>query len=252
MKRILTAVILILPIALLVVANAYGVNWITSCSFSHTNNDDVIVFPGQPGASHNHTYVGARSNNASSTVQSMQASGTTCAMAGDTSGYWVPSSQYSVHTSKGYLFYYTGSPNVRAFPPGLRMIVRWTTPGNRILFKCGPGSNPETRVPPASCSSGMFVPVVTFPNWSDGRLDSPDHLSHMSYSRDATHTIELPRIKAYARTAVPAGQPINSSFSSGDYTTYHMDFFNAWNASELQRFIDMCMKTGRNCGTNPQ
>jgi hypothetical protein len=97
----------------------------------------------------------------------------------------------------------------------------------------------------------MFVPVVTFPNWWNGRdLDSPDHISHMSYSRTATHSIELPRIKAYARTAVPTNMPINSTFSSGNYTTYHIDFFNAW--KDLQKFIDMCMKTGRNCGTNPQ
>lgn len=243
-------ILLVLPV-LVVVSIASAANWITTCSFSHTNNDDVIVFPRLPGASHNHTYVGARSNNAFSTVASMQASGTTCGMAGDTSGYWEPTPSYPIHSSKGFLFYYTGSSNVRAFPPGLRMIVRWT--GGHIRFKCGPGSNTETLAPPASCSSGMVVTVTDFPRYWNGRdLDSPDHLSHMSYSRDAAHPIELPRIKAYGRHAVPAGQPINFTFSSGNYTTYHLDFFNAWNQSELQRFIDKCMKTGANCGVNPQ
>ena len=237
--------------AAIVVGVASGVNWITTCSFSHTNTDDVIVFPNQPGASHNHTYVGARSNNAFSTVASMQASGTTCGMKGDTSGYWEPTSNYPIHSSKGFLFYYTGSANVRAFPPGLRMIVRHS--GGHIRFKCGPGSNPETLAPPTSCSSGMLVMVVEFPRYWNGRdLDSADHISHMSYSRSSAYPVELPRIKAYARHAVPAGQPINLQLSSGNYSTYHMDFFNAWNQAELQRFIDRCMKTGTNCGTNPQ
>lgn len=215
--------VFVLPLAI-VVPLAFAADVIVGCKQSHFNNDDMIVFPGQPGASHRHQYVGARSNNAFSTVQSMIASGTTCDRASDTAGYWAPSflAGYSIHPTRGALFYYTF--NGTQFPAGLKMIVRWTTPGNRVLFKCGPGSNTETRTPPASCGSGMFVPVVTFPTWWDGRLDSPDHLSHMSYSRDATHTRQLPKLKVYWRIAVPAGVPIDSRVSSGDYTTFHLDF----------------------------
>lgn len=72
----------------------------------------------------------------------------------------------------------------------------------------------------------------------------------MSYTRAATHSVELPRIKAYIRHAVGTG-PIDFTLASGPYYTYHLDFLNAWVPSELQRFIDQCMKTGRNCGTNP-
>lgn len=224
--RKLIALLALIVIPLVVVTAAYAADVIVGCKQSHFNNDDVIVFPGQPGASHRHQYAGARSNNAFSTVASMKASGTTCDRASDTAGYWAPSfnAGYSIHPNRGALFYYTF--NGAQFPEGLKMIVRWTTPGNRVLFKCGPGSNPETRTPPASCSSGMFVPVVTFPTWWDGRLDSPDHLSHMSYSRTATHTRQLPKLKVYWRIAVPAGAPINSDVSSGNYTTFHLDFFS--------------------------
>lgn len=224
MKR-LSLLLLILP-ALVIVASALAADAIIGCKQSHFNNDDVIVFPGQPGASHRHQYAGARSVNAFSTVQSMIASGTTCDRASDTAGYWAPSfnAGYPIHPSKGALFYYTF--NGTQFPAGLKMIVRWSTPGNRVLFKCGPGSNPETRTPPASCSSGMFVPVVSFPTWWDGRLDSSDHLSHMSYSQTSTHTRRVPKLKVYWRIAVPPGAPINTALSSGDYTTFHLDFFS--------------------------
>lgn len=224
MKRLLAFLALVAVPVLVMVTAAFAADAIIGCKQSHFNNDDVIVFPGQPGASHRHQYVGARSNNAFSTVATMKASGTTCDRSTDTAGLWAPAflAGYPIHPSKGSLSYYTF--NGTQFPEGLKMIVRWTTPGNRILFKCGPGSNTETRTPPASCGSGMLVPVITFPTWWDGRLDSPDHLSHMSYSRDATHTRQLPKLKVYWRIAVPSGAPINSNVSSGDYTTFHLDY----------------------------
>jgi opacity protein-like surface antigen len=226
MKRLLLALIVLVP-ALVIVSAAFAADAIIGCKESHRNYDDLIMFPGQPGASHQHVYAGARSNNAFSTVASMRASGTTCDDPRDLAGYWGPTfvAGYPIHPNKGALFYYTFN-GTRGFPAGLRMIVRWTTPGNRVLFKCGPGSNPETRTPPASCSSGMLVPVVTFPQWWDGRLDSPDHLSHMSYSQTSTHNRRLPKLKVYWRIAVPAGAPINSNLSSGNYTTFHLDFFS--------------------------
>ena len=222
MRRLLILALVAVP--LIVVASAYAADVIIGCKQSHINNDDMIVFPGQPGASHQHVYAGARQNNAFSTWQTLKASGTTCDRASDTAGYWAPTftAGYPIHPSKGALFYYTF--NGTQFPEGLKMIVRWTTPGNRVLFKCGPGSNTETRTPPASCSSGMLVPVVTFPTWWDGRLDSPDHLSHMSYSQTSTHNRRLPKLKVYWRIAVPAGAPINSNLSSGNYQTFHLDF----------------------------
>jgi hypothetical protein len=262
MKRILP-LLLVLPLALIAATVALGANWIVTCSQSHINNDDPIVFPNQPGVSHTHLYVGARNTDAFSTPSSLRAGGTTCGMAGDTSGYWEPKPlNYNLHPNGGALFYYSGSASVRPFPDGLRMIVgnskatsEVTNPGivsGNIKFKCGPGSNPYFARPPASCSSGMMVPTVTFPKFWDGvHLDSFDHLSHMSYSRNAAHPIELPKIVAYVRHAVGPG-PINFTLSSGPYYTYHLDFLNAWDPAALQRFVDQCMKTGSNCGTNPQ
>ena len=71
-------------------ADLVGVNFVESCRFSHRSPDDPIVFPGKPGASHDHTFVGNRSTNASSTFGSLRSSGTTCMRAADTAAYWVP------------------------------------------------------------------------------------------------------------------------------------------------------------------
>jgi hypothetical protein len=247
MKRILLP-LLVVVLALIAAIPASGVSWITTCGFSHTNNDDPIVFPSQPGASHNHTFLGARTTNAFSTFASLVSSSTSCLMGGDRSGYWAPTGP-SVHPNKGLLIYYVVTSSTRVNPDGLKIIIRHSS--GMIRFKCGPGSGTETLAPPPTCSSGMLVAVVTFPHWWDGvRLDSPDHLSHMSYSRDAGHPVQLPRQKWYLRYAVPAGQPINTQFSSGNYTTFHVDFFDGWVKSDLQRFINQC--AGTNCGTNPQ
>ena len=55
-----------------------GVNFIESCRYSHQAPDDPIVFPGQPGLSHLHTFAGNTSTNAFSSFGSLRSSGTTC------------------------------------------------------------------------------------------------------------------------------------------------------------------------------
>jgi hypothetical protein len=71
----------------------------------------------------------------------------------------------------------------------------------------------------------------------------------VSYTKDAAHPIELPLLRGFVRYAVPAGKPIDLQLSSGDYTSWHVDFFEGWIPSELQRFITQC--GGRECGENP-
>ena len=52
-----------------------GVNFVSSCTFTHRAPDDPIVFFGQPGASHDHSFVGNTSTNASSTLAVAAGSG---------------------------------------------------------------------------------------------------------------------------------------------------------------------------------
>jgi hypothetical protein len=66
------------------------VNWVAVCSVTKRALDDPIVFPGQPGRSHDHTFSGSLAINASSTAEELLRSGTNCTNSGDRSSYWMP------------------------------------------------------------------------------------------------------------------------------------------------------------------
>ena len=71
-------------------AQLRGVNFVSHCAFSHRAPDDPIVYPGRPGASHDHTFLGSTSTDANSTNASLRAAATTCKRRGETAAYWVP------------------------------------------------------------------------------------------------------------------------------------------------------------------
>src|SRR5215813_4615873 len=66
-------------------AEAAAPGWIVSCQYSHSLPDDPIVAFRQPGASHMHDFIGARTTDAFSTATSLTAGGTTCVVPGDKS-----------------------------------------------------------------------------------------------------------------------------------------------------------------------
>ncbi len=61
------------------------------CAVTHTAPDDPIVYPGQPGKSHYHTFMGNTSTDAGSTTASPYGGDTTCLAPADASAYWMPS-----------------------------------------------------------------------------------------------------------------------------------------------------------------
>src|SRR6266498_3077280 len=92
MKKSLLVLALALAFVLMTSLIAQATTVTEHCQRSHELNDDPIVFPGQPGASHLHVFAGNRTTNAFSTPQSLAAnSATTCGdQPLDASGYWVP------------------------------------------------------------------------------------------------------------------------------------------------------------------
>ena len=63
-----------------------GVNFVSVCRFSHRNQDDVIIYPGQPGKSHLHQFFGNTGTNANSNYQSLRTTGgSTCTRSEGTS-----------------------------------------------------------------------------------------------------------------------------------------------------------------------
>src|SRR5262249_58529016 len=72
------------------IAGFEDVNFVSLCRFSHTAPDDPIVFPGQPGLSHDHTFFGNDTTNANSTPAGLVSHPPTCDPTTDTAAYWEP------------------------------------------------------------------------------------------------------------------------------------------------------------------
>jgi hypothetical protein len=239
-----------------------GVNFVSSCTFTHRAPDDPIVAFGLPGASHDHSFVGNTSTNASSTLASLLQAGTTCHRPGDTAAYWMPTllrdgqPVIPVHAQ----IYYRRSTqrHVEAFPPGFRMIAgdaKATAPqARRITFwNCGVqgGVRASTEVPtcPNARRAGLRL-HVTFPSCWDGQnLDSPNHQSHVTYPVQgrcpSRYRHALPQISLIYRFAITGGPGV--TLASGGQYSAHADFFNAWRQNDLQSLVDGCLNALRHC-----
>ena len=240
-----------------------GINFISVCGFSHAAPDDPIVAPGRPGASHDHSFVGNTSTNASSTLRSLHAASSTCERRGDTAAYWMPTLLVGGQTvaPRGATIYYRRRTldNVTPFPQGFRMIAGSATAtapqGARVTFwNCGALSGiPRSDTVP-TCPNDRRAGLrlhVQFPECWDGvSLDSADHQSHMAYALGGrcprTHPVAVPAIALIYRYP-SAGGP-DATLTAGGQFSAHADFFNAWNQQRLTALVDGCLNALRHCG----
>ncbi|WP_299537286.1 DUF1996 domain-containing protein [uncultured Streptomyces sp.] len=245
-----------------------------NCTVSHTKPDDPIVYPGQPGASHDHTFMGNTSTYAGSTTASLASAGTLCKAPGDKSGYWMPSlfkgDRKILPVGPQTIYYKAGVTDytsVRPFPKGLRYVVgspMQTAAEFRAHrgfvegWECGDSFfNTEF---PATCPERPDVQLnIRFqaPSCWDGKyLDTPDHKAHMSYpvvkpgTNDnicpATHPVALPMIE------FKMAWPVNGDMSqvrlaSGTGHSFHYDFMNAWDDRTLAALVNHCVVGGLQC-----
>ncbi len=222
-----------------------GRYFVVGCGFSHRNNDDPIVFPGEPGRSHNHTYVGSREVNFTTTAATLRGSPTTCGNPSDSSTYWTPTlydgrEPIPPLVALAYYVRRTSTPTV-PIPAGLKMvagnpeakraqskaIVSWSCGGIRQL--------PRYAVLPR-CKGGKALQLrVDFPNcWNGKTLDLPDHRSHMRYASGGrcpqTHPVAIATIRLiFFYPPVPA----RAALSSGKFAA-HADFINGWDQDVLE------------------
>jgi hypothetical protein len=240
-----------------------------SCFVSHHANDDPIVFPNLPGASHNHTFLGNKSTNAASTFESLKAGNTNCDPSGDKASYWVPTLYKDgvAYDPKDDTIIYYGSrlvdvSRVIPFPPGLRMIVgdakQQSSPDGSQFFCSGPGGeigrSADGKFP--RCAAGDFlVRQLMFPDCWDGRhLDSPNHKDHMSWmdgtgACPASHPWAIPSVSmmlVYRLNTDTEG----ITLASGTYASMHGDFFNAWDENELARRVRDCIDQSVKCNAS--
>lgn len=244
-------------------ASLAGVNFVENCRFSHQLKDDPIVFPGKPGASHLHTFVGARTTNAFSTFGSLRSSGTTCLRRDDTAAYWVPALYQGstlVLPEAATIYYRRGTTaRVSPFPSNLRMIagdhMATSAQGLRVTsWSCGvlSGVTRSSSVPTCPESRGSFLRLhVRFPEcWDGRRLDSPDHKSHMAYAMrgacPSTHPVSVPQITQIYRYPTRGGEGF--SLASGSIYSAHADFVNAWRPGALRELVNDCLNALVHCG----
>ncbi|MFE9252569.1 DUF1996 domain-containing protein [Streptomyces sp. NPDC007088] len=245
-----------------------------NCSQTHTAPDDPIVYPGQPGASHDHTFMGNRTTNAKSTTATLDAGTSSCKAPADRSGYWMPSlyngDQKILPVGPQTIYYKSGVTDytsVRPFPKGLRFVVGSpmqsaeefrNSKGFVEGWECG-DSYFNTEFPP-SCPSRPDVQLnlrFQAPSCWDGKnLDTPDHKAHMSYpvvkpgTNDnmcpSTHPVALPMIEF--KMAWPVnGDTSKLRLASGAAHTFHYDFFNAWDDATLKALVNHCIVGGLQC-----
>jgi hypothetical protein len=265
------------------------------CGFSHALRDDPIVYPGEPGgAAHRHAFYGNTSTDAHSTRASLLDARTTCTDRKDLAAMWVPTAELrkggewrNVTPYRERTYYF---PSIRpsagetlTLPKDLRYIggnhhaMSWEE-NPPVSWFCGEGS--PVRPWPYDCGpyqtpkeDGVRA-IVAMPYCWDGRLDSPDHMSHVIYPKpnDRTphkgpapcpesHPLNIPSVsirihfsfKDPCAGATPCGpdsggRNVRLRFSSGPYYTLHADFWNVWIQKRLNELHRKCILAQRECG----
>ena len=181
------------------------------CAPSHNAYDDPIMYPGQPGRSHLHTFFGNTGANAFSTYLSLRTSGgSTCNNLLNRSAYWIPAmmnGRGKVVMPSWVQIYYkrrpTNDPECQVMgraciplPRGLRYIFGYnmtnparSSPASTYWWNCDgdgvvAGHFPNIAQAAKGCPVGSRLGAIlqSPPCWNGTELDSADHRSHMAYT----------------------------------------------------------------------
>jgi hypothetical protein len=219
-----------------------------ACGMSHRNNDDAIVFAGSPGKSHNHTYIGNRLVDASTTPASLLEGATTCESEADASTYWFPTLYIggeAVHPLTAIVYYVKRTTGyVVPHPAGLKMVAGNAQAKSRqskgiAAWSCGGvGGTPRYATIRSCASDNLLQLQVNFPNcWNGKTLNSPDHRRHMAYAKNgacpASHPTAVPTI---ALIVLYPPLPAQARVSSGRFAA-HADFMNGWDQEGLATLV---------------
>ncbi len=255
-----------------------------NCSVTHTAPDDPIVFPGQAGAAHDHTFMGNLSTDAFSTTESLLEGETSCSVPADKSAYWFPTLRNGdkpvLPVGEQVIYYKSGIEDytkVVPFPLGLRFVAGdmkateyefRTSPGAVEGFECqnlskvwdipkycAPGSQLNVRFQSPSCWDGKNLT----PPPAAGHHNAGSHMVYpvkgvLSNGRSglvcpSENPIAVPMIEF--KMAFPvSGDMTNVAFSSGRGYSWHYDFFNAWEPETLDALVTHCINGGLQC--NPR
>jgi hypothetical protein len=248
------------------------------CTYSHRKADDPIVFPGLPGASHMHSFVGNKAVDAGTTAADLQKfTATTCKPKVDHSAYWVPT-LYDNATGKpvettGFRVYYRSLQDTSAgqmpMPNGLRMIAgdakkKVPTPrGAQGQFYCafyGPGdidgiARSTNGNWPVCGGDATLHYQMRFPDCWDGKhLDSPNHKDHVAFGTNnacpADHPVKIPSLTfdiQYGAKGSKAGYYLSSDPGGKSASSMHGDAFVSWDTAAMNQRVKNCIVQRRTC-----
>ena len=226
-----------------------GPRYVIGCSFSHRSNDDPIAFPGQPGRSHNHTFVGNTTVDAWSTPASLRGGPTSCSDSGDSSGYWVPTlydGWRPVRPVGAIVLYEKRSTEMPATLPRKLVMIAGNAAARKpqskdvVAWSCGDAEDAPTysRVP--ACGADEMLRLrISFPScWNGRATDSRDHKRHMKYPSGGRCPASHPRaLPALVLIMLYPSVPFGAQVASGHFGA-HADFMNGWNDDVLTRIVD--------------
>jgi hypothetical protein len=95
-----------------------------------------------------------------------------------------------------------------------------------------------------TCPGGTLQARVVFPDCWDGvNLNKLDQ-SHMRASENGrcfeSHPVAVPLLRVFVRWDSDGGP--DARFSSGDASTFHMDFWNAWHPITQFKLVYKCIR----------
>lgn len=229
---------------------AYAVVVTEHCKFDHQAMDDPIVFPGQPGASHLHNFGGSRNIDAFSTPESLLAAANTlCDIPTDYSGYWTPVIYVDgvpIHSTLSPYWSMNAGIKVEVPPFGLSLVTdrQW---GVHAAFACTSGSQNYATIP--DCTGRGFVKIrVIFPTcWNGIGATNADVvygigasiLTNKVGTCPAGFTHRIPRLLLQVNIPnLVNGVGHTITLASGDYTTMHADWMDAFTPAAMQVIVD--------------
>lgn len=253
-------------------------SFVVTCYPTGIAKNDPIVFPGQAGMSHMHSFFGAKGvnqNTAASTLS--QATSSQCGSyydGIDLSAYWIPTlykNGQQVYRDDGSIqlrAYYKraggpdGEPVDQAWPRGLKIIagdMHATSAQPEVLYFCAntvdTGSQGKASSVFPSCDSDeTLVAKLQFPDCWDGKyLDSSDHKSHMAYSSGSRNTCPSDHPVKIAQLTFEAwfygvnGSGSSFSWASGGPYSFHGDVMSMWQPRPAANLVNQCINVAFDC-----
>jgi hypothetical protein len=254
------------------------IGWLVECDSVKFAKVDPIVAPGPGRESHHlHEFFGnpiVTSTTGTQSLADTPRSDIACTDVNDKSAYWSPAVLQDgerVTATNFKAYYKSTTANTVPMPLGLRMIAgdakATKNQGSRVGWyevqredDLTPRDELTNTVRAKEMiarpdESSNIVLRVNFPNCWDGKhLDSPDHQSHVAYFDEetltcpTTHPVKIPQLTTFTQYDVAGGEGFE--LTSGEWYTFHQDFWNAWSPAQMAELNETCILDELNCRVN--